>query len=176
MNAVDTLEIVELDVAEAEAALSELADVLVDAVESGSSVNFMRGFGRAEGEGFWRGQLPGIADKSRILIVAREAGRVVGTIIVSFAHQPNSPHRAELGKMLVHSSTRRRGLGKRLLTTAEAIAKRHGRTLLHLDTATGSAGEHLYRSAGWIELGTMPDHSMTPDGVLAPATFFYKFL
>ena len=33
-----------LDVAEAEARLAELADILVDAVAHGSSVNFMAGF------------------------------------------------------------------------------------------------------------------------------------
>ena len=108
--------------------------------------------------------------------VADDGQRLLGTVVLTFAPQPNAPHRAEIGKMLVHSGIRRQGLGARLLTAAEQAATRHGRTLLLLDTASGSAGERLYRRCGWTEYGVVPDHSHTPDGVLAPATFFFKRL
>jgi GNAT superfamily N-acetyltransferase len=165
-----------LDAAEAEARLNELADILVDAVAHGSSVNFMAGFSRGEAKTFWRSQLPGIAAGDKILLVGEGGERLVATVMLIFAPQPNAPHRAEIGKMLVHSSMQRQGLGGRLLAAAEESAREFGRTLLILDTATGSAGERLYRKSGWTELGTMPDHSFTPDGRLAPATFFYKAL
>ncbi|SEQ52477.1 L-amino acid N-acyltransferase YncA [Faunimonas pinastri] len=159
----------------AEAALPDLAAVLVDAVAGGASVNFMAGFTTTEAETFWRGQLPGVADGTRTILVARAAGgRILGTVVVTLAPQPNAPHRAEIGKMLVHSSVRRRGLGRRLLAAAEASALASGRTLLILDTQSGSPGEALYRSCGWTETGVLPGHSFTPEGVLASATFFYK--
>jgi len=104
------------------------------------------------------------------------AGRIVGTAVVTHAPQPNAPHRAEIGKMLVHSSLRRRGLGARLLTAAEEHARQAGRTLLLLDTETGSAGEQLYRRCGWTPFGVVPNHSYRTDGRLAPTTFFYKEL
>jgi GNAT superfamily N-acetyltransferase len=163
-----------LDAREAEARLGELAGILVDAVANGASVNFMAGFSQSEGEAFWRGMLPGLAAGDRVLLVAEEGGRLLGTVIVFFAPQPNAPHRAEIGKMLVHSSARRRGLGQRLLNTAEAHAKAAGRTLLVLDTHAGSDGERLYRRCGWTEVGQIPDHSFTTDGHLAPTTIFYK--
>jgi GNAT superfamily N-acetyltransferase len=172
----DAIAIRALPAAEAEARLDELADILVDAVAHGSSVNFMAGFSRDAGKAFWRGQLPGIANGEKHLFVGDDGRALVATVMLMFAPQPNAPHRAEIGKMLVHSSLQRRGLGRRLLETAEQAARDFGRTLLILDTATGSAGERLYRKCGWIELGTMPDHSFTPDGRLAPATFFYKAL
>ena len=78
--------------------------------------------------------------------------------------------------MLVLSSHRRRGLGRRLLAAAEAAALDAGRTLLVLDTEIGSAGEMLYRSCGWTALGAVPDHSYTTDGRLAAATVFFKAL
>jgi GNAT superfamily N-acetyltransferase len=165
-----------LDVAEAEARLAELADILVDAVAHGSSVNFMSGFSHDEARAFWRNQLPGIGNGEKILFVGDDGEKLVATVLLMFAPQPNAPHRAEIGKMLVHSSMQRQGLGRRLLATAEQAARQSGRTLLILDTATGSAGERLYRKTGWTELGTMPGHSFTPDGRLAPATFFYKAL
>lgn len=172
--AADPMAIRPLAANEALARLGELAAILVDVVAHGASVNFLAGFSLAEGEAFWRGQLPGLADGSRQLFVAEAGGRLVGTVVLTFAQQPNAPHRAEIGKMLVHSSMRRRGLGKRLLGIAEAAAKAAGRSLLVLDTQTGSAGDLLYRHCGWTEVGTIPDHSLTPDGRLAPATIFCK--
>jgi GNAT superfamily N-acetyltransferase len=161
---------------EAEAALPVLADILVDAVASGASVNFMAGFDEEAGRHFWRGQLPGIAGGTRHLVVAEVEGRIVGTVLVTFAPQPNQPHRADIGKMLVHSSNRGRGIGRRLLAAAETLARTHGRTLLTLDTEAGSAGDRLYRSCGWTAIGSIPDYSFTPDGRLMPATFFFKAL
>lgn len=172
----DRFEIGPLTAEATEAGLPELAEVLVDAVAHGASVNFLAGFGMDEATAFWRGQVPGLADGSRSLVVARREGRIVGTVIVFFAHQPNGRHRAEIGKMLVHSTARRRGLGRRLLAAAEELARGEGRTLLVLDTETGSDGERLYRSCGWQEVGRIPDFALTTDGRPASATVFYKRL
>lgn len=165
-----------LGAAEAEARLGELSAILVDAVAHGASVNFLAGFPDEEGRAFWRGQLPGIAAGERRLLVAEEGGRLVGTVMLTFAPQPNAPHRAEIGKMLVLSSARRQGIGQRLLGAAEDAAREAGRTLLLLDTETGSAGDLLYRRCGWTEVGTVADHSFTADGRLAAATVFCKAL
>jgi GNAT superfamily N-acetyltransferase len=165
-----------LDAAEAEAWLDGLAGVLVDAVAHGASVNFLAGFAREEARAFWRGQISAVAEGRTRLLVAEDGGRLVGTVLLFFAHQPNAPHRAEVGKMLVLSSHRRRGLGRHLLAAAEAAAVEAGRTLLVLDTETGSAGETLYRRCGWTALGAIPDHSYTTDGRLAAATVFFKAL
>jgi GNAT superfamily N-acetyltransferase len=170
----EPITIATLTIAEAEAALDQLAAILVDAVAHGASVNFLAGFTTAEAATFWRGQLPGIAAGERVLIVALDGARLVGTVIVSIAPQPNAPHRAEIGKMLVHSAYRRRGIGARLLAAAEAAARGAGRSLLILDTHSGSDGERLYRRCGWTKVGEIPDHSLTPDGRLAPTSLFYK--
>jgi GNAT superfamily N-acetyltransferase len=165
-----------LDAAEAQTRLGELSDILVDAVALGASVNFMAGFSHADGRAFWSSQLPGMETGEKRLFVGDDGGRLVATVLLMFAHQPNAPHRAEVGKMLVHSSARRNGLGRRLLTTVERAAREAGRTLLMLDTETGSAGDRLYRSCGWIEIGRVPGHSFRPDGCLAETTLFYKML
>lgn len=172
----DDIVVRHLDAAEAEARVAELVDILVDAVAHGASVNFMSGLARHDAGAFWQGQLPGIADGSRRLIVADDGARLVGTVVLSFAPQPNAPHRAEIGKMLVHSTLRRHGLGRRLLSAAEDAARQAGRTLLLLDTESGSAGDRLYRSCGWTEYGRVPGHAFTPHGRLAETTMFYKRL
>jgi GNAT superfamily N-acetyltransferase len=165
-----------LSAGEAEARLAELADLLVDAVAHGASVNFLAGFRHDEAVAFWRGQIPAIREGARVLLAAEAEGRLVGAVVLTHAPQPNAPHRAEIGKMLVHSGLRRRGLGARLLAAAEDAARRAGRTLLLLDTEAGSAGEHLYRRCGWTAFGAVPNHSYRTDGQLAPTTFFYKEL
>lgn len=165
-----------LEAAEAERRLPELGTILADAVAGGASVNFMAGFTAQEGERFWQAQLPGLATGEKLLFVGEEGDKLVATVMLMLAQQPNAPHRAEIGKMLVLRSARRQGLGRRLLTTAEAAAHARGRTLLMLDTETGSAGELLYRGCGWTELGRMPGHSRKPDGPVAETTFFYKQL
>lgn len=161
---------------EARARLDELAHILVDTVARGASVNFMAGFTAEEAKSFWRDQIPGLADGTKHLLVADDGDRLVGTVLLIHAPQPNAPHRADLGKMLVLSSARRQGLGRRLLDAAENMARQAGRTLLMLDTESGSAGDALYRSCGWVEIGRVPNHAHRPDGQLAETTFFYKSL
>ena len=165
-----------LDAVEMAARLDDLAAVLVDAVAHGASVNFMAGITQEQAAAFWHGQMPGVADGGKRLLVAEDDERLMGTLLLTLAHQPNGPHRAEVGKMLVLSSARRCGLGRRLLMEAEDMAREAGRTLLMLDTETGGAGDLLYRSCGWVECGRVPDHSFRPDGRLAETTLFYKEL
>jgi GNAT superfamily N-acetyltransferase len=172
----DQIVIRPLDAAEAEARLDELADILVDAVAHGASVNFMAGFAREDARAFWRSQLHGIAAGDKSLFVGDDCGRLIATLMLIHAPQPNAPHRAEIGKMLVLSSARRQGLGRRLLATAEEAARRAGRMLLMLETESGSAGVKLHRSCGWREIGRVPGHAFKPDGRLAETTMFYKRL
>jgi GNAT superfamily N-acetyltransferase len=165
-----------LDAAEAETRLGELADILVDAVAHGASVNFMAGFSHDEAKVFWLNQLPGIAAHEKRLFVGDDGRRLVATALLIFAQQPNQLHRAEIGKMLVLATARRQGLGRRLLAAAEQAAREQGRMLLMLDTESGSAGDLLYRRCGWTEFGRVPGHAFKPDGHLAETTFFYKQL
>jgi GNAT superfamily N-acetyltransferase len=91
-----------------------------------------------------------------------------------FAPQPNQPFRADISKMLVHSSCRNRGIGAALLTAIEAEAVKAGKSLLILDTTAESAADRLYRRMGWTPFGTAPGYAYAPDGRLDDATFFFK--
>jgi ribosomal protein S18 acetylase RimI-like enzyme len=89
---------------------------------------------------------------------------------------PNGQHRADIQKLIVHSGARRRGVGTRLMDEVERIALEQGRTLLVLDTITGSEADPLYRGLGYVEAGEIPAYAGMPDGVLAPTTVFFKHL
>lgn len=156
------------------ALLDGLAGLLTDTVAGGASVGFLAPLGRAEAADWWRGRAAAVAAGQLAVWVAREGQRVTGTVSLALADKPNSRHRAELVKLMVAREARGRGLGRRLLTTAEEAAAAAGVTLLHLDTETGSPAEHLYRSTGWTRAGTIPDYAADPRGKLRPTTLYFK--
>lgn len=161
-----TLETVD-PVREAEA----LGDVLHACVLGGASVNFVVPFAPEDARAYWRDR------EGWIVLAARVEGRIVGTLSLIPAPQPNQPHRADVAKMLVHPDFRRRGVARALLEAVERLALSMGRTLLTLDTETASDAEGLYRSMGYTAYGTIPDFALRADGGgHAGATFFYKRL
>jgi GNAT superfamily N-acetyltransferase len=169
-------EIAELDAEAYAAAIPGLAELLIDAVEGGAAVNFLAGVAEQDARAWWSARIDEVADGTITPFVAMRDGRIVGSTLLIRSRNQNSPHRAEIGKVLVHRSVRRAGLGRALMAAAEERARTDGRWLLILDTRTGSDAEAFYRSLAWRELGTMPNHSMSTDGVLAPTTFFWKDL
>ena len=172
-----------LDPDEYVAAIPGLTALLIDAVDGGASVNFLAGVTVEDAEAWWRARIPEIADGTSTLFVARspatdgqDAGEIIGSTLLTRSRNQNAPHRAEIGKVIVHRSARRRGLGRALMEAAEERARADGRWLLILDTEAGTAADALYRSIGWQELGTMPNHAYRANGVLAPTTYFWKDL
>ena len=161
---------------EATLRIDEFVDVLRDAVDSGSSINFLAHATDDDLRAFWRASIADLAEGGRVVVVADTGDRIVGTAMVVFAPQQNSRHRADVAKMIVHRAFRRRGLAAQLLTAVERVALENCRTLLMLDTETDSAGDALYRAHHWVPIGIVPDHAHSPDGVPKPTTFFYKHL
>ncbi len=160
--------------------LDMLAEVLHAVVHGGAGVSFFVPFSIDDARAFWREKvLPGVRARTRRVVVARLGAdaRIVGTVQMDFALPPNQRHRAEVAKMLVHPSARRRGIARALMTALEAIALSEGRTLLTLDTVTGSNAEPLYRSLGYVTVGVIPRYAraaLTPD--LESTTIMYKEL
>lgn len=157
-----------------DAAINDLAALLVDAVDSGAGVNFLAGVTVDETRAWWASRADGVASGMVVPIVARDGSRVVGSTVLLYAWNPNSPHRGEISKVLVHSSARRQGLGRRLMDAAEERARADGRWLLVLDTVTGSEADAFYRAIGWHDVGIIPDFALQPDGSLTPTTVFWK--
>jgi GNAT superfamily N-acetyltransferase len=169
-------EIRELDAAAYRAAIPDLAELLLDAVASGSGVNFLAGATHDEAAAWWAERIGQVRDGVVSVFVALDEGRVVGSVLLMRSRNPNSPHRAEIGKVIVLQSHRRRGIARALMDAAEARARADGRWLLLLDTVTGSAAEALYRATGWTAFGVVPNHALLPDGTPSPTTFFWKDL
>jgi ribosomal protein S18 acetylase RimI-like enzyme len=156
--------------------LAGLCALLRDAIESGASVGFLQPVNDAELAAFWRSVVTDVRRERRVVLVAREAGRIVGTVQLEFAAKPNASHRAELQKLLVLRSHRGRGLGAALLAAAEQAAAARGRSLLVLDTSVTGNALGLYARCGYTRAGVIPRYAQDPDGPLIDTAIYYKEL
>jgi GNAT superfamily N-acetyltransferase len=163
-----------LDEAQVLDRVEDLAGLLVDTVADGASVGFLAPLDRTTASAWWKERAAAVGAARLAVWAAHQDGRTVGTVSLAFADKPNSGHRAELVKLMVHRDARGQGLGRRLLTIAEEAAIGAGVTLLHLDTETDSPAERLYDSAGWTRAGVIPDYAASPAGVLRPTTIYFK--
>ncbi|MCC6322520.1 MAG: GNAT family N-acetyltransferase [Phycisphaerales bacterium] len=155
--------------------IDQLADVLIDCVEGGASVGFMRPLSRERAVAFWRKVAAGVEAGERVLLVAEDEGGVIGGTVQLILDLPeNQPHRADLVKMLVHRRARRRGLGAALMRAAESAAGDRGRTLLVLDAVTGGEAARLYERLGWVKVGDVPGFALFPDGRVCGTTYYYR--
>ena len=162
--------------AEARAAIPGLCEVLADSVTGGASVGFMQPYTAADAEPYWQGVAEQAEAGATLLMVAETDGEIVGTVQVGVAQMPNQPHRGDLKKLLVHSKAPGQGLGRQLMMAIGQEAAKAGKTLLVLDTATGSPAESIYPRLGWTRVGVIPDYAMWPEGGYCPTTIFYKRL
>jgi GNAT superfamily N-acetyltransferase len=157
------------------AAARSLGELLVDAVDGGSSLGFLAPLGLPAATDWWQALAPDLAAGRLVLWVAlAQDGQVAGTVQLRPAGSANGRHRAEMAKLMVHRAARGRRLATYLLAAAELNAADLGISLLVLDTETGSPAEHLYASAGWSRAGVIPDYAADPAGALHPTTLFYK--
>jgi GNAT superfamily N-acetyltransferase len=156
--------------------VQSLAELLVDCVDGGASVSFLHPLPLAKAASFWRRVGDGVARGERALLVAEDAAGIVGTVQLVLEQPDNQLHRADLAKMLVHRRARRRGLGAALMRAAEALGRDCGKTLVVLDTVTGSDAERLYTRLGWQRSGVIPGYALLPRGGLCATTYFYREL
>ena len=170
------LAIEQLTADQAAAIQPELIELLQDSVASGASIGFLPPLGNDEASAYWAGVIAELAPGALMLLVARQAGAVVGTIQLALAQRPNARHRAEVQKLMVHTRARRQGIGQALLTAADAAARQAGRTLLVLDTRAGDPSEQLYLKHGYTRVGDIPQYARSANGQLHATAIFYKLL
>ncbi len=170
------MRIAELSPDEAAAQVEALTDLLADAVDSGASVSFMQSTPRDTLAAFWIRTAGEVRERGTRMLAAVDGERLIGVVLLRLTTPPNQPHRADVAKLLVHRSARRRGVAKALMTNLERLARDADRTLLTLDTVTGGAAEPLYAALGWTRVGIIPGYALFPDGRPCDTTVFFKRL
>src|SRR5205807_2728357 len=130
------------------------------------SIGFLPPLENDEAQAYWAGVIAELARGALLLLVAQQAGAVVGTVQLALAQRPNARHRAEVQKLLVHTRARRQGIGQALLAAADDMARQAGRTLLVLDTRAGDPSELLYLKHGYTRAGAIPQYARSASGEL----------
>ena len=156
--------------------LDELVNLLQDSVLNGASIGFLLPISHEDAVNYWREVTSALQTSYRIMLAAKAEERIVGSIQLDLASRPNGSHRAEVIKLMVHSSWRNQGIGQALLKAIEQEAQKAGRTTLVLDTREGDPSERLYLKTGYIRAGIIPEYARSTDGALHTTVFMYKLL
>ena len=157
--------------------LEPLSDVLSNCVNGGASVSFMLPFNVEKARAFWQKTAASVARDERVVLVAKDVDeKIVGTVQLVIDQPENQPHRADVSKLLVHENARCGGIARALMQRLEEIAVDAQKSVLVLDTATGSVAETFYARCGWQKAGELPRYAYMPDGELTATSLFYKFL
>ncbi len=81
--------------------LPHLIHLLQDTVADGASVGFLPPLSAEEAQQYWSTVFEDVAQGNCVLLGAREAGRIVGSVQLALATKANARHRAEVQKLCV---------------------------------------------------------------------------
>ena len=154
-------------------------NLLRSCVHGGASLGFLAPLPDSEAVDYWSDLAPQIQSGSRTVLVAREGtdGRIVGSGQLAFESKRNGRHRAEVCKVMVLPSHRRRGIAARLMSELERHARDRSIRVLFLDTSEGAGGAcDFYETLGYTYAGGIPDWALDPDGRPAKNAFYFKTL
>ena len=158
---------------------AELAELLMACVGSGASIGFLAPLAPAEADAYWEKTFGDLSGGFRVLLVVREEadGVIIGSAQLACESRANGRHRAEVQKVMVRPSHRRRGIAARLMHEIERVARSRGVTLLFLDTGDSHSGaRQLYETTGYVYVGGIPGYALDPRGTPEKNAIFYKTL
>lgn len=171
-----TMDILRIQPEHFESLCADLAALLFDAVANGASLGFLATIDEAEAHAYWSEVKAAMAGGTRLLFVAMREGQVAGTVQMDLCMKKNGINRAEVQKLMVHSSARGKGVATALMRELEEEARLRQRGLVFLDTEAGSGAESFYRAMGYAFLGGLPEYACSPQGEWRANAIYYKTL
>ncbi|MBL8148990.1 MAG: GNAT family N-acetyltransferase [Blastocatellia bacterium] len=157
-----------------ESAIEGLCHLLIDVVNGGASVGFLAPLSTKTALNYWQDLFSKQLNNGLLLWIAELEGKIIGSVQLQLCNKENARHRAEIQKLFVLSNHRGKGVSSKLMQAAESFAYSNGRTLLVLDTESGSVAESIYKHLGWQKVGEIPDYAASPDGKLHATSYFFK--
>ncbi|KAN0030018.1 hypothetical protein ACTA71_008162 [Dictyostelium dimigraforme] len=158
----------------------QLVNILIDGVENKAAIGFTFPLSREKAIEYWNKINDELKSKSRLLLVSMIDGSIVGTIQSTWNNTfSNAKHRCEIQKLIVHSTHRKKGIAKALLSEIEKYSITIGKELLILDTSSADqVTRTLYKSIGYTEVGSIPFFAshVSIEGEYSGTTIFYKLI
>jgi GNAT superfamily N-acetyltransferase len=164
------------------ASLRDLLQICVNSEPASSSIGFHSPLSDEEADDYWLDVASKLDQAPRTmylltLTASSESGDVLATAQIHIVPKVTHRHRAEVAKLLVHPSARRRGVATAMMDFVEKYARDElDREMLNLDTAVGTSAVKFYRRTGWTEWGVCPEYAEFADGRRGSAMFFVKFI
>jgi ribosomal protein S18 acetylase RimI-like enzyme len=168
-----TLHIQSLSADELVDELSTFIELLVDAVAHGASLGFVAPVPRDAAGRYWLSLRDEVQAGTRLLLVARANGRIVGTGQLALPAWPNARHRAEVQKLVVDGAMRGLGIGQVLMEALHHAALQRGRTLIVLSTRHDGRPQAFYQRLGYRVAGVIPGYSVDATGSRHPTATLY---
>jgi len=151
-----------------------LMALLQATVGQGAPLGFLHPLSDDDARGYWEEVQASLGQGERVVLVALDDRRVVGSAQLEFASKQNARHRAEVQKVSVLPDYRNRGVGKMLMDGIEQEARRAGRSMLILDTREGAYAERFYEKLGWVRVGRIPGYFYDENRTMQTTVIFYK--
>ena len=80
--------------------VEELAELIIEVVANGGSVSFMHPLSKKTAMAFWETSLASADRGERVVLGARENGKLISTVSLLLNCPENQPHRAEIAKAI----------------------------------------------------------------------------
>jgi ribosomal protein S18 acetylase RimI-like enzyme len=155
--------------------LDDLCEATEGAIVEGGGFGWLKAPARQVLENYWKGML---LVPERRLVVGRLDGVIAGSVQLSRAPRNNEAQAfaGTLSAAFVAPWARRRGIGGRVVSEAERLARELGLVVLNLDLRdTQRAAIGLYESLGYRRWGTHPCYAEV-EGRIVPGHYYYKRL
>ncbi|OAB40364.1 GNAT family N-acetyltransferase [Paenibacillus antarcticus] len=149
--------------------VDELAALLIEVEEVGSSIGFLPSLGLSDARHYWMN----ILGPEVILLVATINESIIGSVQL-YINQKQNRDQVEIAKLMIHPNYRQKGFGRLLMQKAALRAKQDAKSLLFLNTRAGDPTNQLYTSLGYIQVGRIPNYIMSIDRVLHATFVYYK--
>ncbi len=146
--------------------VNDLCDAMDAAIESGGGFGWLVPPARDMMERYWRGVL---VVPERNLLLARLDGVVCGAVqlVEPSRHNEAQAFSATLLAAFVAPWARGRGVGRKMIETAEKLALEMGYRVLQLDVReTQSSAIHLYENMGYRRWGENPAYALVEGRML----------
>lgn len=152
-----------------------LAELLIDSVSNGASVGFLNPVTSNTAKTYWQ-QVLSTPEEELVVWIAEQEKMIVGSVQLALCPKENGRHRAEVQKLMVHSTARGQRIASQLMQALETYALQSGRVVLVLDTEAGSPAESVYQHLNWHKVGEIPDYARNAAGQLHATAYYYKRL
>ena len=138
----------------------DLAALLSDTVNRGASLGFVPPIRSDDCRAYWESLCTEIDAGQRVLLGAFHGDRIVGSGQLALPPQPNAAHRAEVQKLFVDAALQGQGVGRSLMAALHGTARRHGRSLVLLNTRPNGRAQRFYEDLGYREAGIIPGYTL----------------